>query len=283
VTCTHRQDAADLGVYADHPDAIERDYRRFLLGWLDDLSEMLTDRLDRWLTGRRRDITSRARAREDAPLPDDIASWRVTMGQIRRRFNQGPTAQQVEETTQRIGSQADAYNRESQRRIFQQIAGIDPAPAGSKVRPLLDDFAAQNVDLITGTDGLADRVLDQCESEIIEALREGQRHETFAEIVAERLDVGESRAQLIARDQLASLNGQLTKARHEAARINKFRWRTSGDERVRPAHQDLDGRVFRYDDPPSEGMPGTPINCRCVAIPVFDNLPHSAASGGGFT
>lgn len=281
MTCAaHRRDAAPRR-FAAQPDAIERDYRRFLLGWIDDLRDALDAALDEWLTGRRRDISSRAR--QDAPLAADVSAWRTVIGNVRRTFVAGHTAQDVRAQAERIGAQTDAFNESAQRRVFQELAGIDPAPAGSEVRPLLEDFAAQNVDLITGTDGLADRILEQTESEIIEALREGQRHEAFADIVAERLDVGESRAQLIARDQLASLNGQLTKARHEAAGIRKFRWSSSEDERVRPEHQTLDGRVFRYDDPPSEGIPGEPINCRCVAIPVFDRAPHSAAAGRTLT
>ena len=34
----------------------------------------------------------------------------------------------------------------------------------------------------------------------------------------------------------------------------------------------LDGTTQRWDDPPSEGHPGEPINCRCVAEPVLSSL-----------
>ncbi len=50
----------------------------------------------------------------------------------------------------------------------------------------------------------------------------------------------------------------------------------AGDERVRPSHEALDGTRQRWDDPPAEGHPGEPINCRCIAEPVlgplFDDL-----------
>lgn len=47
--------------------------------------------------------------------------------------------------------------------------------------------------------------------------------------------------------------------------FNAFEWVTMGDNKVRPAHRALSGKVFKLDNPPSEGMPGEPYNCRCVA------------------
>ena len=46
------------------------------------------------------------------------------------------------------------------------------------------------------------------------------------------------------------------------------------DGRVRPKHQELDQKVFSYDDPDGGDngqLPGEPINCRCVALPVIDD------------
>lgn len=54
----------------------------------------------------------------------------------------------------------------------------------------------------------------------------------------------------------------------ERAGIRKFMWLSMRDEKVRPLHASLDGQVFSYDNPPSEGMPGEPPNCRCRDIPA---------------
>jgi SPP1 gp7 family putative phage head morphogenesis protein len=45
-----------------------------------------------------------------------------------------------------------------------------------------------------------------------------------------------------------------------------------GDERVRDEHEGLDGEQFDYDDLPSEGLPGEPIQCRCYAEPVLSAI-----------
>lgn len=92
--------------------------------------------------------------------------------------------------------------------------------------------------------------------------------------------VTRSRAALIARDQTAKVQSAVNRARQEAAGFKYFRWSTSNDERVRPSHVHAGnavtpyGRgVYRWDDLPTvdgeKASPGTPIRCRCVAIPVL--------------
>lgn len=78
----------------------------------------------------------------------------------------------------------------------------------------------------------------------------------------------ENHAALIARDQVSKLNGQLNRARQEAAGITEFIWETQRDSRVRPAHQDRQGRKYKWAD--ADVIPGQPIQCRCWARAVVD-------------
>ncbi len=98
----------------------------------------------------------------------------------------------------------------------------------------------------------------------------GLRVEDLAEKIRERGDVSESRAELIARDQTLKLNGQINKTRQENAGVTKYVWNTSHDERVRDSHRELDGQTFSWLDPPEPGHPGDDFQCRCIAIPVFE-------------
>lgn len=43
-------------------------------------------------------------------------------------------------------------------------------------------------------------------------------------------------------------------------------WRTVGDERVRPSHEEHDGDAFNWHIPPETGHPGSEHNCRCWVI-----------------
>ena len=79
-----------------------------------------------------------------------------------------------------------------------------------------------------------------------------------------------NRAKLIARNQIGKLNGRLSQLRQQSAGITKYKWSTSKDERVRPAHEKREEKIFEWERPPSDGNPGYPLRCRCVAIPVID-------------
>ncbi len=92
-----------------------------------------------------------------------------------------------------------------------------------------------------------------------------------------------NRAKLIARDQTAKLSTSLSRIRQQEAGIESYIWRNSQDERVvgNPGglypkgnrrhlnHWDREGNEYRWDDPPSDGHPGQPIQCRCRAEPVI--------------
>lgn len=111
----------------------------------------------------------------------------------------------------------------------------------------------------------------------VKASKRGLRFEAVRDWLIERKGVEYRRARLIARDQILTLNAQITQSRHEALGIEQYRWRTVSDGSSRQHHRDLDGTVQRYDDPPmgggtgpdDRGNPGDGIGCRCQAIPVL--------------
>lgn len=100
----------------------------------------------------------------------------------------------------------------------------------------------------------------------------GVRVEELQKMLQERGDVSESRAELIARDQTLKTLGGINEARQKDAGVDSYTWSTSLDERVRPDHEELEGQVFSWGSPPEPGHPGEDFQCRCVAIPVIDEL-----------
>lgn len=121
-----------------------------------------------------------------------------------------------------------------------------------------------NVDLVKD---VATQVRDQIASVLAE--HPGVRWEDVAPKIQERVNVGESRAELIARDQVLTTNGEIVAIRQKAAGVKSYIWSTSLDERVREDHEEREGQEFEWSDPPEDGNPGDPILCRCVAIPVL--------------
>lgn len=135
---------------------------------------------------------------------------------------------------------------------------------------LLAEFRQRNIALIKGLG--ADQV-DKLDALLSNAHQFAVRNEELAVEVQKVLDVGESRAQLIARDQILKMNSNAQQLAQTEAGIDQYVWSTSEDERVRDSHQALDGTTHGWDDPPSPDgepvHPGEAINCRCVPVPVI--------------
>jgi SPP1 gp7 family putative phage head morphogenesis protein len=116
---------------------------------------------------------------------------------------------------------------------------------------------------------LRDGLLPDVSSLIESAHAEGLRVEVLAHELRERFNVSDSRAELIARDQVLKLNGQINRHRQLSAGVEEYVWLTAGDERVRESHAALDGQTFSWHSPPAVGHPGQDFQCRCQAIPLI--------------
>jgi uncharacterized protein with gpF-like domain len=107
--------------------------------------------------------------------------------------------------------------------------------------------------------------------------------EAFDKITEQNLeDLLLNRAKLITRTQISRAIAAENIARFQQAGLTHYVWRTSEDERVvgnpeglypkgNPGHEDhyhRDGKVFAFDNPPEDGHPGVPYNCRCVMLAV---------------
>ncbi len=169
---------------------------------------------------------------------------------------------------------------------FDKVVKV-PVPAIGKQADMVAQWTEENIRLISGMG--ADMVED-LNATLGESLRAGRRHEEIAKDLQDRIGVGESRAKLIARDQTLKYNAAIHQAQAEAAGITDFTWSTSHDGAVRPMHRALDGKRFRYDDPPvtnedgDRNLPGEDYQCRCVAIPVielFDDLDEAPVDNPG--
>lgn len=117
---------------------------------------------------------------------------------------------------------------------------------------------------------IPDEYISQVKETVKKNYMAGVRWEAMQAIILERGAVAESRAKLIARDQAAKMNSAFNRIRQTELGIEKYRWSTSGDERVRDTHRENDGNIFFWNNPPDTGHPGEDYQCRCVALPLFD-------------
>lgn len=150
-------------------------------------------------------------------------------------------------------------------------------------RAEIEGFVASSVELITK---VPRDVLAGMEPWLAEKLIEGARPGDIRAGLIERLGISESRAMLIARDQIGKLSGKINETNQRLADVDSYTWMDMDDERVRgnpsgkyprarPSHHALSGKVFRWSDPPVSGHggqrlhPGQPIQCRCWPDPVI--------------
>lgn len=204
-------------------------------------------------------------------------------------FNRGDLLKRLsriaERVVQRRGSLIDRaidavaanvgnVTKEQWTRQAKAVVGIDLAAIEPNLTPTIATFRRANVDLITS---MARDKVERVKAILDDA--PNARVETIRDRIMEEQGVTKRQAALIARDQVLSLNAQVTQKRHAAAGVEKYIWRTSGDGDVRPAHRALNGKTFSYDDPPvvsKDGRrehPGEDYQCLPGDAPVRSVRP----------
>mgnify|MGYP000999969619 CR=1 FL=1 len=195
-------------------------------------------------------------------------SLETTFSRMAQRFGGiGQTAQRLSDLA--VERNAEAVDERLKAAIKASLS-IDISPVLNQSGPILDAMKAAtkaNIELITS---IPDQFFEKLGDAVGKNMEAGMRFEDLAKEIERIGDVTESRAKLIARDQTSKMNGAFNQARQTSLGIERYIWKTSGDERVRDDHAKNDGDTFRWDKAPLTGHPGEDINCRCVAIPVFD-------------
>lgn len=135
----------------------------------------------------------------------------------------------------------------------------------------MQDAIKANIDLIKS---IPSQHFERLAQKVDKGFQQGMRSEQLAKLVQEQTGVTKSRAKLIARDQIGKMNSEFSRVRQQGLGITHYQWSTSQDERVRDEHAELDGQTFSWSDPPDEGHPGHAVQCRCVALPVFNLDPE---------
>lgn len=181
-----------------------------------------------------------------------------------------------------IGPKVDAFNKEEWRQLIRSQYGVNPtAEAPDKYNSLLREWSLKNADLIKD---IPDKAMKQIADETTKTLLSGgaasDLSDTIFEILGDRTDVSDSRCDLIARDQIAKLNGNFTQERQTDIGVTHYTWRTVGDERVRETHSEADGNTYSWDEPPdvTEGNhPGEDYQCLLPdsKINVFGRYQHA--------
>lgn len=251
------------------PLAVERDYQRDLLKMTHRLKEyvhaLLIPHLERLVRDanlmKPQVLTSPIR--QDA-WTDDLNSF---MSAVRLNFFRDYSDREIKFFADKAGMSVNDYSIKKQDQIMKRVLGTEVLSSEPWLKDQLSSFVISNTKLIQS---IPDRTLQEIEGIAFRGISTGTRAEELAAEIEDRFSVSDSRARLIARDQVAKLNGQLDQLRQTNVGVEQYTWRTSLDERVRDSHREKEGKVFDWNDPPADtGHPGEDFQCRCYAEPVF--------------
>jgi SPP1 gp7 family putative phage head morphogenesis protein len=186
-----------------------------------------------------------------------------------------------EQEIQQIATDVSNFNKNQVDLVISDGLGINVFVPEPWLEQEIEAFTQQNLSLIESLQG---EYLREVEEAVNRGIQEGDRAEDISQELQKIGDVTESRANLIARDQVGKLHGNLNMLRQENLGVETYTWVTSDDQRVRgdpdgiypkakPSHFAKEGLVFRWDSPPPDtGHPGQDYQCRCYAEPNLEEF-----------
>lgn len=161
-------------------------------------------------------------------------------------------------------------------KIKSQLKGIVVAPELTKEQRR--DFSAaysKNLQLYI-QDWTEKEILTLRKTVELHAL-EGGRRDTLAKIIEQSYGSSKSKAKFLAKQETSLMLSHFKATQYKSSGIDEYKWKcVTGTplHPVRPLHKILDGRIFRFDNPPvtdkygNKNNPGCDYGCRCFAKPI---------------
>ncbi len=169
-----------------------------------------------------------------------------------------------------LAKDVDKQNALRFKNAIKEVVGVDLSKvvANAGIDDILKGSIEGNVSLIKTIPG---DYFDKIEGIVYRGTIAGNEAKSMIEQIREIGHSTTKRAKVIARDQTAKLNSNLSKQRQLNAGVKEYVWRTATDGRVRESHKRNNGKTFRWDKPPkATGHPGQDVQCRCFAQPIIE-------------
>jgi SPP1 gp7 family putative phage head morphogenesis protein len=186
-----------------------------------------------------------------------------------------------------VGFEVSDFNQKQWQKQVKKLIGTTLFVAEPWEAEVIATWAETNFTLIKS---LSDEYIKKTNLIVSEGVQTGLgSKEIKGQVKKLNKNITNTRANLIARDQVGKLNGRLTKRRQQEVGLDLYYWMTAADERVRKSHRGLDGTVNEWGDPSkystdggktwksrTGGMtkqePGQDVQCRCDGPAFFDDL-----------
>ena len=195
----------------------------------------------------------------------------------------------------KIADKVDERVSKNMQSMFRSFVGVAFDPETPWVNSTLNQWAQNNFDRIST---LTESHIGKVNTILREGVAYGTQYKDVQAKLVKEVGMNSRHARLIAVDQIGKLNGFLAKGRQQDVGLDTYIWKTAGDERVRDSHAEMDGMLCKWDDDAvcsddngetweerdedTQGeIPGSDINCRCVALPDLDNMLKNVLEEAG--
>jgi SPP1 gp7 family putative phage head morphogenesis protein len=152
-----------------------------------------------------------------------------------------------------------------------------------RMHALVEAATEASVGLITR---IPQRFLGDVQTHVMSAITTGSGLDKLVPYLTKRYKGDARWAHLVSLDQIRKVSESVNATRLQSLGVEEYVWMAVGGERYprKLHHQHLNGKTFRYDDPPIiqkkpevRGKPGDLIFCRCRARPVVNFAKLKAA------
>lgn len=192
----------------------------------------------------------------------------------------------------RLDSIVDKILGDLEKQFVQTVSGADwitvPADLTPAITQELQRQLTENLDLSVREFSL--EKIPELRRLAAENAFAGGRADRLAELIEARFGVAKRKAAFLAEQETSLLVSKYRELRYTEIGVQRYRWSTSHDERVRPDHKLLDGAEFSFDDPPCTNRsqtvatatrkaqparycnPGEDFRCRCVPFALLESI-----------
>jgi SPP1 gp7 family putative phage head morphogenesis protein len=185
-----------------------------------------------------------------------------------------------------VGDAVTEIVRDLVHQFNESVEAIDVVEVSAEMTPEI--AAALETDLTLNLDLYVKNFLS---TEIVE-LRQlvaanafaGYRTDKLADMIEARWGVTKRKAAFLADQETGLLVAKFREQRYRAIGSRRYKWSTSHDDLVRHDHRLLNGEIFFWDSKPvtnrktgARNNPGEDFRCRCVAMPIIDELGDTGA------
>lgn len=254
------------------PAGIEREYARISRQYMRLLKEAIEEELP---VLKEQIMRERGTYRGDG-INDVMALMTKVIDRIQKKFTAKEEGDGLRRKLEELANMTRKLTIREWKKAVDRTLGINILEdyyMGEFYRAAIDRWVDENVSLIktipTGT-------LDEMRRIVKDGFVNGKSATGIMKEIQDKYNVEKNHARLLARDQTGKLNAKVTEAQQRDAGIEEYIWCDCGDSRVRDSHKALNGKRFRWDNPPVVDIkngrrchPGEDYQCRCRAKPVF--------------